>query len=377
MKDLIHKEIDMVDYCYLPGDDHSNDSSDEHIFPQSIGGIFKVRGLLCAKHNNEFGHTIDSALEKALRPYCVLLGLDSSIEIGGKYFESEIAGRKIRTDSNGRTTIAKPKFEKETDTLTGKTQIRIEAPNEEYLKKMLAQLTKKDPGLKEKITKGEKYKIELDIRDSQPKIEIPFFNVGLHKSIFKTLANYWIYKGGSREHIEMLLKAISGISTVPTSPYYGGPEIITGKPKHYILNSLVIVGSEKHQKLVGYVELLDAFRFIVQLQSPYIGPDIKYNYPEMVIGAGSIDDLTIDYNALLNFTNYDIAAGQIDNKSVSAAFNKLYFNMMQISEFNKAFNSSYEAALTEYNRTKNLNDFINVLSHKLVEQYAIKDGETQ
>ncbi|PJZ68029.1 hypothetical protein CH373_18205 [Leptospira perolatii] len=367
----------MVNYCYLPGDEHSHDSSYEHIFPESIGGRLKVRGLLCAKHNNIFGYTIDSGLEKALRPYCVLLGLTQLAGHDPKYFELEVGERKIRIDSNGGKRISQPKFEKRLDPITGKTEIKIEAPDDEYLEVLLKQFAKKNPKLNIDVNQVEKLKIELDTKEYQPKIEIPFNNKNVYRSIYKTLVNYWIAKGQSVEYIYSLISALIDISPILTAPYYG-TEILNGKVGPTIANSLVIVGSQKHKRLIGYVELLDAFRFIIQINSEYLGPDIELSLFENVLSDEVLDNLTVNSEALFTFEHYNQSIKQPDSNVFKGNFDRLYFNIVKISEFNGILNSALDAAAAEYANTNDRKKYFDTLSSHLTESFVRKlfEGDT-
>lgn len=371
----------MTEHCYLPLSDHSAQPSDEHIFPASIGGILQSRGLLCQKHNNELGHTIDAVLSQAFLPYCVLLGLRGRNDDAKKSFQMEMAGRKVNVFSNGRATLADPKFERAIDPTTGKQLIKIEAPDEDYLRLLLEQFKKKRPDLNMQEAQIESYSVSLEPDGKPSRIEIPFFDQSIHRSLCKTIANLWMLRRAESEPIDPLIRFILNKDSLPIAPYHG-PDVLADKPDHGILNSVVIMGSQGNRKLIGYVEILDAFRYIVLIQANYTGPDLCLHLSENVMSDTSdapVDGVRINTAPLLAFSNYEIDSDQLNLEAIKKAFSRLAFAIEQKAEFNRIFNLAMDSAMEEYERSEDLSRFIAVMAEKLAfgltERFRPRDTE--
>lgn len=368
----------MTEHCYLPLSDHSAQPSGEHIFPESIGGILQARGLLCQKHNNELGHSIDAVLSRAFLPYCVLLGLRGKNDDSKRSFQMEIAGRTVKFFSDGRTTLAHPEFQQVIDPTTGKSQIKIEAPDEEYLHLLMEQFKKKRPDLNMQEAQIESYPVSLEPDGKPSRIEIPFFDQSIHRSLCKTIANLWMLRRAESEPIDPLIKFILNEHSLPIAPYYES-DVIIDKPDHDILNSVVIHGSQEHKKLIGYIEVLDAFRFIVLIQADYTGPDLCLRLSENVTSDAPVDRVRVNTAPLLAFANYEINSDQLNLEAISKAFSRLSYAIKQRAEFNRIFNHAMQCAMAEYERSKNFSKFIAVMSEKLAfgltEHFRPRDTE--
>ncbi|WP_167884272.1 HNH endonuclease [Leptospira idonii] len=321
----------------MPVSDHTHKSSNEHIFPKSIGGKLKAKNLLCQKHNSLFGHSIDATLEKAFLPYCIMLGVNQISNRNEKHFIANIGNRKIKVYANGRTELAKPSLNSTIDETTGIEQIQIEAPNEKYLNQLLSQLKKDRPNLKSQVKTENKYNVRIDTIDYQPSFKIPFFDKDIHRSICKTLANYWIYSGKPKDSIKPLIQYILDQNLLPIVPFYN-TEIILTKPNKAILNSLVIVGCSHLKKLVGYVELLDAYRVIIQIDSNYSDLDFCLHFSENVFTNENFNNLQINHQALLDFNDYHLKAELLEETKISKGFARFAYFAKQKADFYQLVN---------------------------------------
>jgi hypothetical protein len=139
--------------CYACELDPKNSPlSLEHFLPELIGGR-KGLPILCNAHNSQAGHGLDIALLEAFQPFRVHLGLIPASGQKPKPYKAltvqfEGSDREFLLDSRGDLFLKTPVHEK-TKLENGTIQIRLSASTPSEIGKLLAQLKKRYPKLKD------------------------------------------------------------------------------------------------------------------------------------------------------------------------------------------------------------------------------------
>lgn len=116
------------------------DTKPEHILLNALGGRKTTRRVICSRHNNDFGGSIDDALTKQVEVLRNLLQLESGTGRPPPALKSLQAGsERINIGNDGRPELVKPPFTV-TDLPDGTAKIDIHARSPEDIEKMLPHL---------------------------------------------------------------------------------------------------------------------------------------------------------------------------------------------------------------------------------------------
>lgn len=271
--------------CYVCDTElNTKNESNEHIIINAAGGRLKSKKLLCKGCNSKFGDTIDNELAEQLKILSNIFNIrrqrGSNQPISGK----TPSGQKYDVAPGGKPYLSNPKFsQKEQD---GKKTITIEARNEKELKKMLSNLSKKNPDLDpdDAIKKAKKESKYL----SEPiKISINIGGKGVLRAVCKCAVNYFIYCGGKSNQIKHLLPYINGTEESNIVNFHYAENLYTINPDE-CFHLLHIKGNSSDKLLYAFIEFFNAYKYIVLLNDNYIGPDLNRTYCFDIIKSGSI-----------------------------------------------------------------------------------------
>jgi hypothetical protein len=126
--------------CIFCDQELGPDTKPEHILLNALGGRKTTRRVICSRHNNDFGGSIDDVLTKQVQVLRNLLQLESGTGKPPPALKSLHAGsERINIGNDGRPELVKPPFTV-TDLSDGNVSIEIHARSLEDIKKMLPHL---------------------------------------------------------------------------------------------------------------------------------------------------------------------------------------------------------------------------------------------
>lgn len=122
----------------------ANDSM-EHLIPNAIGGIKKIKGFICETCNNTSGDDWDSKLAKQLNPLSLFFSISRERGNAPSQLFETTGGNKLKLNVDGSMDIEKPIYsEKLIESGTG-VQIQIRARSIPEAKRMLQGVKRKYP----------------------------------------------------------------------------------------------------------------------------------------------------------------------------------------------------------------------------------------
>lgn len=256
-------------------------SSNEHIINNILGGRLKSKSLLCKVCNSKFGDSIDKEFDRQLGNIVDLLGIDKErpkprVKIG----LLTIDGKKKYVGKG-----MKP-HDKITIDITGKDKIEITTDNKKDFEK----------SKKEKIRDLEnKYSLKYSEYQEQPtndKLyisnylskdkpgEIAFGGPVYFRAVAKIALNYFLYRGYNKELCKQLTLFVKGVnkSSKVVNYYYPSHYKIHNLGKEEVSHIIHIRGDTECKVLFAYIELLNFENFIIILDNNYIGGEINDTY---------------------------------------------------------------------------------------------------
>jgi hypothetical protein len=262
-----------LDNCYTCGCELKiKNRSEEHIFPNSIGGRLTSINLLCKNCNSKFGSKPDFELAKQFNVFTNYLmvkrkrGNPTPIEL-----VNEKTGEKISMDYKGMPIMEKPLVQemKENNLI----KFSIESRSTKEARKIIMGLSRKYKKLNyEEVFKQAK-NIEIEITD-------PLYatiSVGGNESfsaILKIALNYYIMKTND---VNSVCNAINDLKNniVEKINLIILERCIFNLDDDEVSHSIYLVGSQVERKLYAVIELFNAVQFIVKLSENYCKPDFE------------------------------------------------------------------------------------------------------
>ena len=251
----------------------AENSANEHIIPNALGGRLKSSSLDCIKCNSEFGEDCDNALAKDMNPLANILGIER--ERGEPQpIEGLMQGKKVRLDAEGKPEFGKPEHEVKKD--GNSTQIRVKARSMDEARRMIEGLARKYP-----INVDEAMKAAQLQQEYLPEpIEFKFAHGG--DDTFRAVAKMaYLYlklalPARALDREAELIESIKGTRENRSVSFLTGERIVDPAPGQ-VLHSIVIKSYPAERLLVAYVELFSVFTFVVLL-SEDCGQDIFEHY---------------------------------------------------------------------------------------------------
>lgn len=262
--------------CYRCDEQLTKDNqSTEHIIINACGGRLKSKSLLCNKCNSFFGEDFDAELAEQTNYFANLLDIKrergNPQDIDGVYSKS---GIPATIQSGWKHNYSQPEIRKEDiDEKSIKLFIRARNPNE--FRQIITGLKKRYPTIDvdETINSSERATINEPISFVM-KIGVD----GTHKSITKTIINFFIYKGGDKSYIKNLIPYLEGKKDNKEILLYL-PETKIYLPEVDEVSHLIkIVGNPFDRILYGYIELFNVFNYLIIINNEYDGHEIDYTY---------------------------------------------------------------------------------------------------
>lgn len=250
-------------------------SSEEHILLNSIGGKLKSYELLCKDCNSKFGDTFDSELSKQMLFLSSFLNIDRDrgnhpILKGAK----TQSGEEIYLLSGGKPYFSKPIVE--TTTRENEIVLNIRARNEQELKQIAKGLKRKYPKIDvdEIINKANHTHAYLN----EPiKITQTIGGKDALNAIVKIALNYYIYKTKDYSPVADTIEILKEKTENELCKHFY-PKNFYKKESKEICHLVHIQSNKRHKNLLAYVEFFSSYSFVVMLSNNYTGNPINSTY---------------------------------------------------------------------------------------------------
>lgn len=265
--------------CLICGAEiNENNSTEEHIILNAIGGRLKTKNLLCKTHNSAFGDKCDAELANQLKVFSTLFQVPRQRGKNQNIIGITNTGKQYNLQDGRNPELAKPTVEIK-DLEKGGHEIHIEArTGKEALQK-----------LKELKAKFPNWNIDIGAAMAQSKKVVGPFNDYLNfqctfggdlafRSIVKTVVEYYVLTTGDRETVRPLIPYLKGEKNLEICRLF-----TTLKPVYKLLPEEVchvihVESNTMDNLLYAYVEFYSTISYVVLLSDHYEGPDVNYTY---------------------------------------------------------------------------------------------------
>ncbi|EMY70482.1 HNH endonuclease [Leptospira vanthielii] len=349
--------------CYHTEKTHSSNTSKEHIFPQQIGGKFKVSGILCQKHNNSFGHTIEAELETKLNFFCILLDVDRNNK-DKKYYLLETKDRVVKVFANRKGKLERPKVHIEKDKQGKILSINIEENSRLELEKKLKSIKEKH-NLSDEIDKNSQiYDIEIGQKDfTENKINIPLYEKSVIFCIAKSIINFALSKGIEKKYIDNLIEFLCNNKPYPN--YFTTHQSPLKNPNN-VDNVIIIIG--QNNKIIAYVQYLNLIKYYFVLTEQYSGPDFSFNFTENPEGRGHHEDTKFDISKITNAKKSTSVNLEEFKETFYPFMERVFFKR----ELNQLIDKHIENTIMTIGENATTAEFLNDFSYNFITEYINK-----
>lgn len=262
--------------CYVCNSDITEDNStEEHILLNSMGGRLKSTRLICKNCNSKFGNTFDSELSDQLNFLATILMIKRDRGTPPPILmERKSTGEKLSVDHEGKPRLAKPTVEQ--CKVGEATHIRIQARDMNEARQILNGLKRKYPTIdvEEQLASA---KVIEEHLDEHLNMKLVIGGKTSLPAILKMAINYYIERTGD---LESLSNAIDNLKKNDSSRV----EPIILKERLFCLDngevthSIFINGNKDSHRLYAIIELYNVFQFVVRLSDSYTRDDFTDLY---------------------------------------------------------------------------------------------------
>lgn len=267
--------------CYICNENITNNNSSlEHIIPNSLGGNLKSRNLLCKECNSNLGSNLDAELAIQLNLIANMLNIErdrgkpQSFEASNKYTDE-----KYRFLPGGKPELIRPNIEINKN--DKKTKIKVNARDEKQAREVLQGLKRKY-NIKEDDLKNimDSFKLQEKPFKEHITVDQKFGGEEALKSVAKIILNYYTYTGQDIKWISEFVDKYTNenYDILSRISFIYLPNEVISKKEDEILHSIIIRGDTKEKLLYGYVELFNCYRVLVFLSDSYNGPSLNNSY---------------------------------------------------------------------------------------------------
>jgi hypothetical protein len=356
-----------MEHCYRCDNKLTQENfSNEHILLNAIGGRLKSKALLCRECNSHYGALFDNEMASQLNFFANYLNIKREKgvpqDLKGVY---SISGESAILRSDGSHAFMTPKItekkinEKEID-------INIRAKNIKESQNIIEGLKRKYPGWNFNDRNE-----TINIKPDEP---ISFvLKIGVneaHKSVTKSLINYYLLKGGNKDSIKHLLPYLDGNNEFSQVLMYLPSTWIYEPKKDEVSHIIRIKGSSTDRILYGYIEFFNVYKYLAILNDSYDGKSIDYTYAFDVISQKELD-VVISFNPtrddLINFfvTKAHMPVSNLHDRFFR--FAEIAMRRKDEQSINKIINEVVNKHISETNKA---NDFPDIILKEIEERIS-------
>ena len=252
---------------------HSN-VTNEHIFPNVIGGRKVVRNFICRDCNNKTGAHWDNELANQLRPLCTRLGINRHYGRNQSFTVKTVKDRNLIVHPDGSMTIAKPVFDERH--LGERTEIKIQARTMKELKKMVSGLQKrhKEIDIDEVVKKA---KTAREYAADPYEIPLDFGGHLAGRSVVKSCLALAYDAGLSIDQCEHAKSYLLSDGEACFG-YFSERDLVKNRPEGKLFHCIYLCGDPTTGLILAYVEYFGWQRIVACLSSNYVGEAFSHCY---------------------------------------------------------------------------------------------------
>lgn len=261
-------------------------STKEHIIPNSIGGMVKVVGFICNLCNNRKGETWDAVLSDQFHWLSLMLGIVRDRgEVPPTVVET-VSGEKFNLLNNGSLEPAKFAFSRiEED---GRVKISMTPRTMQEATRKIKELAKRYPKL-DKAQALEQTKIKTTYLKEPLNIQLKFGGELAGRSVVKTALAFAFWRGipsSICENIQEFLLSEPVFDeageVVPSDAGCYGlaylSDLVKERPHGAFFHCLGLFSDQASNQLFAYVEYFGLARWLIVLSKHYDGPVFNESY---------------------------------------------------------------------------------------------------
>ena len=307
-------------------DSHSD--SDEHIFPNSVGGRKKVAGFICRKCNSETGDTWDAALAATMLPLGLLFGIQRDRGKLPPLKAITTEGERITLKDDGSLAFTHPKIGKR-ERPDGSIEYVIKARSFDEARQKLKELKNKYP----------KLDVESELAKAQATEIYPagVFRFDFHfggpeggRSIVKTCLAFAFANGVNWQNCEHATAYLRNPSAKACFGYFSSRDLVSERKHGVPFHCVAIWANPKTGLVLSYAEYFGILRIVACLGENYGGMPVEAAY---AFDPRTGDELPI--KVTLDFDRETIediyAYRHWDGQAVEAALSAVIGPAMQLS----------------------------------------------
>jgi len=253
----------------------ANDS-EEHIFPNSIGGWLTVTGFICGECNNKKGRTWDAVLAKQFAWISSMACIVRDRGAVPPVVVTTISGKDYKLRSDG--TMVPNRFEYSALPDGDKVKVSFVARDMNEVKKKVSELKKRYPNFDHEAALSSA-KMSTSYLTEPLKGELTSGGPEAGRSIVTTALAYAFKLGINPHRCEVVLPFLRQPELLTTR--YGWSslvDVIRERIPGQIFHCVSIWGDPITSRLLAYVEYFSHSRWHVELSQHYEGPVISSTY---------------------------------------------------------------------------------------------------
>lgn len=353
----------------------SENDTEEHIIPNSIGGRKKVKGFICNECNNRTGETWDTEIAKQLNPLSLYFRISRERGNAPSQIFDTTGDSALTLNHDGSLSLSKPSYSE--SKIDNGVNISIKDRDIKEAKKMLQGVKRKYPNinLEETLEKAES-------KRSYSNYMIKFnLNFGGHdsvRSIIKSTLALISYSGNDVICCELAIDYLTNKSDNACFGYFYERDLIKNRPEGVPLYCVAIDANSTTGLIICYVEYYGIYRVIGCLSDNYNGNSYNTVYALNPIDGKELNiniDLKISLDEIHAAYRYEKAPNDKRQEAISAIISsqqKEHFDHEQSKLINQGIIKACETLglkdgdeiLPEHSKviaeevTKQLQDFI-------------------
>lgn len=267
-------------------------NSDEHIFPQAIGGNLTIRNVFCKECNSKLGKSYDTKLVDNFHFFRNLFNVHNGYKRNRKRYKFQTKDTPLicYVSQEGNLGFEKGKYQ------ISEKEALLLSDTEEKLITNFAKIKSKNPSAS--MTTKEKRSNELyDFQVLSAKLCFATGDKDVSFSVMKTAMTAFLYLGGNYDEISHFpnvfypnLYPSRLVSPIGINQLY--PEVST---ESNISHSVKIIWSSEKRAIFAIIELFNSFQYTVILSNRYFGNDQEKNLSQNCI-TGKKNEIILNFS---------------------------------------------------------------------------------
>lgn len=279
----------------------TENSSNEHIIPNAIGGRKTARTFICKCCNSETGQSWDNALCDQLKSFGTMLGVKRARGTNQPVAMRGADGKKFVLNPDASISI--PHIIRTERTLAGEIEVAIEAKSMHEAKRLLKQEARKHSNLNvEEILSNAtniREQIQFPLRMSFP-LFLSGDDVG--RSIIKSCLGLAYQAGVSTDDCEDARKYLKGTGDACFG-HYSEIDLVKNRPVGVCFHCICVHGDPAQSHILAYIEFFGYQRIVARLSDNYRGDAFSICH-----AIDPVSGESLDLDVALEFTQDEIPA---------------------------------------------------------------------